>query len=129
MPEWKKGTSGNPRGRPLGTNEIGKLRAGLAEHVPDIIEAMVAAAKNGDTAAARLLLERVVPALKNEEMPIKLRGLTGSREEQCARILRLMLSGKLDVDRGARLIAALTPGALEERIEALERAVRGGNYE
>jgi hypothetical protein len=52
---------------------VEKLRASLAKHVPDIIAALVASAKEGDTAAAKLILERVIPAVKSEELPVTLR--------------------------------------------------------
>lgn len=122
---WRKGTSGNPRGRPLGTNEIGKLRAALAEHVPDIIKAMVEAAKGGDTAAAKLILERAIPALRPEELPVTLEGFAGSRVELIAAVIDAIASGKLDMSRGGRFIEALTPEALEERIAKFERMIEG----
>jgi uncharacterized protein YlzI (FlbEa/FlbD family) len=127
---WAKGTSGNPRGRPLGTNEIGKLRASLAEHVPDILNALVAAAKRGDTSAAKLVLERVVPALKSEELPVTtLDGLSGSRVEMIAAVIEAIADGKLDMSRGGRLIVALTPEAIEEQIQKWERTVQEANDE
>jgi hypothetical protein len=126
---WRKGTSGNPRGRPLGTNEIGRLRAALAEHVPDIIASLVAAAKQGDTTAARLILERTVPALRPEEMPVNLDGVGGSRAEMISAVVQAIADGELDVSRGGRFIEALTPEAIEERIEKWERIVQEANHE
>jgi len=58
---WRKGQSGNLRGRSRGSSQVEKLRASLAKHVPDIIAALVASAKEGDTAAAKLILERGDP--------------------------------------------------------------------
>ena len=55
--KWKPGQSGNPRGRKRGAGEVGKLRASIAEHVPEIIAKLVEQAKGGDAGAARLLLE------------------------------------------------------------------------
>ena len=37
---WKPGQSGNPKGRPAGTGEVGKLRAAIAKRVPDLLDAM-----------------------------------------------------------------------------------------
>jgi hypothetical protein len=118
---WAKGTSGNPRGRPLGTYQIGKLRAALAEHVPDIIEARVKSAKQGDAAAAKLVLERVVPPLRAEELPVSLEGFAGSRTALVAAVVEALANGQLDTARGGRLIALLTPSELDERVTRIEQ--------
>jgi hypothetical protein len=118
--KWQKGSSGNPRGRPLGTNEIGRLRAALAKHVPEIVAAMVEAAKGGDTAAAKLILERAIPALRPEELPVSLKGFAGSRVEMIAAVIQAVADGKLDMSRGGRMVALLAPEALEEKISRFE---------
>jgi hypothetical protein len=117
---WRKGTSGNPRGRPLGTYQIGKLRAELAEHVPDIIASLVAAAKQGDVAAAKLVLERVVPALRSEELPVSLEGFVGNRTQLTSAVVQAIADGKLDTSRGGRLIALLAPSVLDEKLSRFE---------
>lgn len=63
MGKFIKGQSGNPAGRPTGsrnriTNEARKL---IEANTSEILEAMVIAAKKGDTGAAKLLLDRVLP--------------------------------------------------------------------
>ncbi len=58
---WKPGQSGNPKGRPPGVGEIGKMRAAIAGNVPAILESLTTAALAGDVQAARLLLERALP--------------------------------------------------------------------
>jgi hypothetical protein len=117
---FHKGSSGNPRGRPLGTNEIGRLRAPLAEHVPEIIAAMVEAAKGGDTTAANLILERAIPALRAEEAPVKLAGFAGNRTQLTSAVIEAIADGKLDMSRGGRLIALLAPSVLDEKISRFE---------
>ncbi len=126
---WKKGRSGNPRGRKPGTGSVAALREALAEHVPAIIESLVSAAKAGDTAAAKLILERVVPPLKSEELPVSLCGLKVDHAELIARVIEAIAGGWLDVDRGARLIATVTPSVTEQRIAKLERALQAPSEE
>jgi hypothetical protein len=124
---WKKGESGNVLGRPPGTGEVASLRAALARHVPEIISAMVEAAKGGDTAAAKLILERAVPALRAEELPVTLEGFAGNRVEMIAAVVQAIADGKLDMSRGGRLIAVLAPEALEERIAKFELMIEEQN--
>ena len=51
---------------------MAKLRAGIAERVPDILDRLTEAALAGDVQAARLLLERVLPPVKPVELPVEL---------------------------------------------------------
>lgn len=70
---WKKGQSGNPRGRPKGID----FRKAVEEHAKkngldlslatwEVAEAMRAAALKGDVPAAKLWLDRVCGVLKHE---------------------------------------------------------------
>ena len=38
---WRPGQSGNPKGRTLGVGEVARLRAAIAEHVPQIVTRLV----------------------------------------------------------------------------------------
>jgi hypothetical protein len=70
---FKKGTSGNPAGRKPGTvTKVGKLRAGIEAHVPGILETLAELAKGGDVQAAKILLDRVLPALRLSWRPWRL---------------------------------------------------------
>jgi len=64
LPGWEKGQSGNPAGRPKGTGEVAKVRAAIAARVPELLERLMTQALDGDTSAARLLLERAIAPLK-----------------------------------------------------------------
>jgi hypothetical protein len=118
---WTKGERGNPRGRAPGSGEVARLRAAIAEHVPEVILALIEAAKKGDVGAARLILERTVPALKPEELPIEVAGFCGSRTELVAAVVEAVATGRLDTARGGRLISQLTPSELDERITRVEK--------
>ena len=39
---WKPGQSGNPKGRPAGTGEVAKLRAAIADRVPELLSKLMA---------------------------------------------------------------------------------------
>ena len=62
---WKQGQSGNPRGRPRKSQKtMAQLRSQISEHLPDVIEVLAGAAKEGDVQAARILVERCVPSMR-----------------------------------------------------------------
>lgn len=119
---WKPGQSGNPKGRPPGVGEVARLRAAIAEHVPEIVAQLVAAAKGGDVQAARLLLERVVPPMKAAEMPAALVLPQGSITEQGRAVLSALGAGDIEPTQAAQLLTSL--GTLARLIETDELTAR-----
>ena len=126
--KWQPGRSGNPNGRPPGTSDVARLRAAIAEHLPEIIAQQVAKAKEGDVQAARLLIERVIPPIKASEEPVMLAmpanvGLA----EQGAAVMQAIAAGVIGPGQGAALLSGLGSIAklkeiddLIARVEALE---------
>jgi len=125
---WQKGQSGNPKGKPPGSGELQKLRASISEHVPEILDSLITAAKNGDVQSQRLLLERVLPPMKAIEQPVEIdMPADGSLTDKAQAVLSAMSSGNLPASQAAQLIAALGTFArlssideMEERIQRLE---------
>jgi hypothetical protein len=127
---WKPGQSGNPRGRRPGTGEIQRLRQEIESHIPSVVARLVDKAKEGDVAAARLLLERAIPPLKPVEAPQPFQIPDGGPLEQARTIVALTASGEVSVDQGARMISSLGSlvrllelEELERRINSLEQAI------
>jgi hypothetical protein len=126
---WKAGESGNPAGRKPGTGEVAKLRAAIGERVPELLDKLMAQALEGDTAAARLLLERAVAPLKAAEQPQALTLPDGTLTEQGRAVLAAVAAGELAPGQGAALLGAIGTLArvseideLTARITALEAA-------
>lgn len=124
---WKPGESGNPAGRKPGTGEVAKIRAAIAERVPELLHAMMTKALDGDTGAARLLLERAIAPLKAAEQTQALTLPNGSLTEQGRAVLRAVAAGELAPTQGAALLGAIGTLArvgeideLSKRITALE---------
>ena len=124
---WKPGQSGNPKGRPPGAGEVAKLRAAIAGNVPAILQSLTAAAMAGDVQAARLLLERTLPALKPAEQAQALHLPDGTLTAQGRAVLAAVAAGELAPRQGAALLGAIGTLArvaevdeLARRIEALE---------
>ncbi len=127
---WKSGQSGNPSGRPIGTGEVAKLRAAIAKHVPKIVRKQVELALAGDTTAARLLLERVIPPLKAETLPSPLElPQEATLADSGREALKAAAAGVLSAEQAAQLVALLNGLAtlvsadeLAARVAALEKS-------
>jgi hypothetical protein len=115
---------------------VGKIRAGIADHIPAIIDKLVEQAKGGDASAARLLLERVIAPLKAMESPALVPLPAGSLAAQAQAVVRAAADGNLAPGQAALIVNALGGVArivettdLIERIEALEAQKRDGRSE
>ena len=121
---WKKGQCGNPKGRPAGTGPVEKLRAALSQELPDVLETLVAQAKTGDTAAIKLILERVCPALRPVDAPTVLAlPADGGLVEQGQTVLRALAAGQLPVNQATGILQALAGLARLKELEDLERRI------
>lgn len=120
---WKPGTSGNPSGRPPGTSATQKLRAAISDCVPEVIDKMKEQARGGDVAAARLLLERVLPPIKavDETQQIEIPDGADLTTKGHA-ILKAASDGVIPVSQAAALMSAV--GALARVVEIDELARR-----
>lgn len=127
---WQPGQSGNPKGRPPGRGQSAQFREALASKLPEVLQAVVQAACAGDMQAARLVLDRCLPALKPLEATIEGLALpTGTLAQQAADVLASVSRGEVAPSQAAQLIGAigvvgkiLETDELAKRIEALEKA-------
>ena len=107
MAKFQSGQSGNPKGRPKGAGKVAALRDQIAEHVPALIDKLIEAAKAGDVAAARLLLERVLPPVKAEDRPVRFDLPNGTPVEQIDAVLRAVSSGAIPASVGQAVVAMI----------------------
>lgn len=119
---WKPGQSGNPTGRRPGTGEATKIRALIAERVPELLEALMNRALSGDVGAARLLLERSIAPLKAVEPALLLALPSGTLTDQGRAVLAAVAAGELAPGQGAVLVGAI--GSLARVAEIDELAAR-----
>lgn len=127
---WQAGQSGNPKGRPPGRGQSAQFREALSSKLPEVLQAVVQAACAGDMQAARLVLDRCLPALKPLEATIEGLALpTGTLTQQATDILASVSRGEVAPGQAAQLIGAVGSVAklmevdeLSARIEALEKA-------
>ena len=130
---WKKGQSGNPAGKPQGMrNKATMMVLSLMEEgAEEITKAVIDAAKGGDLMAARLVIERLAPPLRERPINIDLpdtRTAEGCVEAQGS-ILQAVGMGELLPNEGATLAGivenrrrSIETLELEQRIIALEES-------
>ena len=123
--QFKPGESGNPKGRPKGSNDLAKLRGLLTPSVPELVEKAKALALDGDVAALRLCLERVLPPLKAKDEPIEIEALKGSQRltEQGAAVINAMANGEISPSEASLLMKAVSDQARIIEIDELEKRV------
>jgi Family of unknown function (DUF5681) len=119
---FKKGQSGNPKGRPRGIINQAKLRTSIAKDIPEILVALTNAAKSGDVAACKLLLDRVLPALKPEDAPVRL-PLGQDLAQDGKAILSALGAAQITPDQAAKLLQGLGAFARVLEIDELERRI------
>lgn len=120
---WKPGQSGNPAGRPPGTGDVAKLRADIADRVPQLLGQLFTQAMAGDVGAARLLLERSIAPLKAIEPPRALHLPDGTLTEQGRAVLASVAAGELAAGQGAALLGAIGTLARVTEVDELTRRI------
>jgi len=100
------------------------MRAAIADAVPDLLQTLLQRALDGDVGAARLLLERAIPALKPTELPQTLALPDGTLTEQGRALLLAVADGQIAPGQGAALIAALGQLARVAEVDELERRLK-----
>jgi hypothetical protein len=126
---WKKGQSGNPKGRPPGRPDARtKITRALMDEGLEIARVVTEAAKEGDLQACSIVLARIAPTLKAQSERVAFDfDATASVPQQIEAVLTAIAAGALAPDVGREIIAALgtlsdarAVADLEARIITLE---------
>ncbi len=128
--QFRPGHSGNPAGRPR--SESAALRQQLAERADEVLRTVLDAALSGDMAAARMILDRVLPPLRPQSESVRIPIETGASPAAAAgAILNAAVAGSITPDAAVQLLSAaaslsriIETEELRVRLEALERAVK-----
>ena len=118
------------RGRPPGRSQATLLRERLAADLDQILDTLKAQALAGDAQSIRIILDRVLPALRPVELPVELAMPVGGTLAQQARaVVQAAADGDLAPGQAAQIVGALAgvgkiieTTELMARIEALEAA-------
>jgi len=105
------------------------LREKLAQDVEAVVEVVRQQALGGDIAAARLLLDKLLPSLRPVEQAAEIDLPAGSLAAQAQAVVQAAAAGDLAPGQAAQLVQAVAGVArivetdeLLKRIEALEAA-------
>jgi hypothetical protein len=135
---WQPGQSGNPAGRPRGSRHeaLKALDAIGAEGAAEVMQAVVAAAKDGDMRAADILLRRLWPERKGRPVNVELPALddAGGIVAALGAVAGAVAGGEISPEEGQAVAAiletqrrAIETADLAARIAALEaRTAKGG---
>ncbi len=135
-PGFQKGKSGNPSGRPKGSKNQATLLAiaAMEGEIGEIVRRIIEAAKMGDMAAARLVIDKLIPAAKDRPISINLPRIidVAACTDAQAKIMTAVASGDLLANEGETLAGlvehqrrAIESSEIMKRLEALE-ALKGG---
>ncbi len=130
---WRKGQSGNPHGRPLGSRHRATL---LAENLLDgqteeLLQKTIDLALAGDSTALRLCIERIIAPRRDRPVDFRLPTLGSAQDavNAIAAITDGVASGDLTPSEAAELAkvvdayrSAVETAEIERRLGALEEA-------
>ena len=128
----KGGPSPNPAGRPKGVlDERQKLMRQITDEVGEVVDAVLAKAREGDAAHASLILNRVLPALRSQSQTVQFDfdpSLPIAR--QVEQVLAAVAAGEVPPDVGQTIVAMINAlgnvratEELAERLAILEAKV------
>ena len=128
---FAKGKSGNPAGRPSGIRDRRvAMRDMFIPHAEDLVAKVVEMAKDGDAAALRICLDRLIPPAKAKDDPVSLPGFTDSLAENSRIVVRSLAAGEVTPEEAGAILQSLASQAriieadeIEQRLTALELAV------
>jgi Family of unknown function (DUF5681) len=133
---FQKGQSGNPAGRPRGiVNRATALAQNLlSERVEGIARKVIELAEEGDMAAIRVCMERLVPPIKHQPVAVELPPIEKAADsvEAMTSIAAAVAAGDLTAAEAAELakvvdvyVRALDSKGFDDRLSALEKEING----
>jgi hypothetical protein len=128
---FKKGRSGNPAGKPKGARHKTTLLAEklMQDDAENIVNAVLTAARSGDMTAARIVLDRIAPARRDNPVTFTLPKIKRPADAVAASaaILAAVADGRLTPGEALEVskliegfVKTLEVAELEERLAELE---------
>ena len=133
MAQFKKGQSGNPKGRPVGVpDKRTELRKRFEVDGSKVAAAVIEQALKGDMQAARLVLERIAAPIRAKADTVNFElDPEASLTDTARSILTAIAAGEVPPDIGKSLLDSVASMArvkeldeINQRLEDLENASR-----
>ena len=109
MAKFKKGESGNPKGRKQGSrNKATQAALELLEgDLEAVTQKCIDKAKDGDLMAVKLILDKIIPNARERRLSVKLPKVEGAGDlpAMVATILKLVSAGELTPGEGHTIMA------------------------
>lgn len=122
---WQKGMpSPNPAGRPKGPDKRTKLMQRMLDEAGEVVDAVLAKAKEGDSASAGLVLSRILPVLRSQSQTVQFDfdpSLPIAR--QIEQVLAGIAAGAVPPDIGQQIINAIGTLSNARAVEELESRI------
>lgn len=123
--KWVPGMkSPNPAGRPPGGSKQQKLIRRMLDEANDVLDAVLAKAKEGDPASAGLVFGRILPVLRAQSQTVNFDfdpSLPVTR--QIEQVLAAIAAGEIAPDLGQQIIAAIGTLSNARATEDLEARI------
>jgi hypothetical protein len=122
MPFVKNDPNINRLGR---TPTSAAMRTRITKYVSDtdikeILVKMAELAKDGDVAAAKVILSKVIPDVKATPAPMPPLPLVGNAEQDCNTILKALSEGQLNAEQASAMTALVEKLALVLELPGIE---------
>lgn len=129
MTKFKKGQSGNPSGRPK--QESTRIREQLNQHSDEIVKVLLDKVREGDTAALKMALDRVSPALKPTSQKVQIEANSDNLEDMSKALMQAIINGTYSTNTLKDITTSIGTLArveevttLREKLESMEKLLK-----
>lgn len=126
MAKFQKGKSGNPGGRRKGiADKRVQYRALLDPHMRELVEKLIAMAKEGDFRAIKLIADKCIPEARGLDSPVRVMNwqATDTIIDQSRALISAVATGVLTPDQGRTLMSMLASHMDIEKIDDLSKQI------